>query len=73
MIGKIQRRVWRALLAADSRELMTRHLLAWAFPRFSKWQHKHYRSVRRAADRVAERAGKDERGRVLWRLKRDCS
>jgi hypothetical protein len=69
MPGRIQRQVFRALIAGNGQLLQTIDFLQWSYPRLTRWKRWHYKSAYRAAERVAERVGKDARGRIVWRLR----
>ena len=63
--GRLQRQVWRALVAADGRDLTTRELMPWC-------PGSDIRAVRRAAYHFAVRVDDRRPGRgrpALWRLK----
>src|SRR5262249_39848922 len=51
--GRVMRACRRALIAAGGQPLMTRDLLAWAYPRTTKYACWHYWSIYRAAPRYA--------------------
>jgi hypothetical protein len=70
--GRIQRAALRALRLLGT--AATSEVMSWAFPRKvcrgERLTNHDYRSVRRALDRVADRAGRAAaNGPVLWRLK----
>jgi hypothetical protein len=56
--GRVRRAVRRALIAAGGRPLMTRDVLAWAYPRLERFKCWHYKSVYRAAPRYAVKRGR---------------
>jgi hypothetical protein len=60
-VGRVQRAVWRALVAASGRNLTTSEVLVWAPGVFRS-------NVRRAAYRFAERVDGGAR-EAVWRLK----
>jgi hypothetical protein len=63
-MGRVQRAIWRALVASNGRPLSTRELAAWAWPRLTgELQNKHLSSICHAAARVAARAHRAWRGR----------
>jgi hypothetical protein len=67
-LGRVQRQVQRALIAAGGRGCRIRDLLSWAFPALTTWRDWHRSSVHRAARRVAAVLDRDARG-VIWGLK----
>src|SRR5262249_827332 len=54
--GRVMRACRRALIAAGGRPFTTRDLLAWAYPRKTKYACWHYWSIYRAAPRYAVKA-----------------
>jgi hypothetical protein len=76
-IGRVQRGIRRAFIVAPDREWTTRELLAWTHTMplhrgTSRWErHDCCKSVRRAADRRAERVGRVWPDGVVWRLRTD--
>jgi hypothetical protein len=64
------RRIWRAFTANPGAELSTGDLVRWAYPRLSgRTLNNHRFAIRRAAEAVADRAGKGWRDSIIWRAK----
>jgi hypothetical protein len=63
----------RAFRALPGQTLSSRELLAWTYPRGAgrplRSRCNHYRSIRRAADKVAVRVGRRWPHGVLWKLR----
>ena len=71
--GKIQKRIRRALIVAD-RPLLTIDLVESAYPRATPpYAHWHYKSVRRAATRFAQRVGGPGRAFIIWGPNRELA
>jgi hypothetical protein len=64
-VGKLQRQIRRALIAAD-RPLLTIDLLEYGFPRLDRYRHWHYKSVYRAARKFAVNVAGPGRAIVIW-------
>jgi hypothetical protein len=70
--GRVQRAALRALRLFGT--MTTSEIMSWAFPRKvcrgERLANHDYRSVRRALDRIADRAGRAAaNGSILWRLR----
>jgi hypothetical protein len=63
-IGRVQRAVRRALIAAE-RPVCTGEIMRWAFPRLDRYEPWRYWSVHRAASKFAIRLGK-QGGSIIW-------
>jgi hypothetical protein len=64
-VGRLQRAVWRSFVASQGAPLLTRDLMARAWIREARYEHKHYRSLARAARRYAIKLGRCGKGN-LW-------
>jgi hypothetical protein len=64
-VGRVQRAVRRALIAAGGQPVPTRELMRWCWPRASRYRNWDYCTVRRAAERWCVRVGNVGRA-VLW-------
>jgi hypothetical protein len=64
----VRRQILRVLVSTG-RAMSTRELCAWAYPRAREILRWHLKSVRRAADAVADRVGWRLPGGIVWALK----
>jgi hypothetical protein len=53
--------------------MRTRELCGWAYPRLKELCAHHLYSVRRAAERIADRVGRRVPGGIVWALNPDSS
>jgi hypothetical protein len=68
--GPIQRKIRWAFIAKPGAELTTADLARWCYPTLQGEPRRNHRmAIRRAAERVAERAGVGWRGSIIWREK----
>ena len=68
-IGRIERAARRELIARNGGPATTGDFVRRAWPRLTRFEIRHYRSARRAAEKFAVRLGRSERGRgkpVIW-------
>jgi hypothetical protein len=66
-VGRVTRQITRALVGSGG-PMTTRELCGWAYPRLKELSAHHLYSVRRAAERVADRVGRRVPGGIVWAL-----
>ena len=71
-VGRIQRQIKRAFIAAEGRPLLTIGLLERGYPRVAHYELWHYTSIYRAASKFAVRVGGPGRAFDIERCSKGC-
>ena len=66
-VGRIQRRIARALITSNGQPLLTGDLLESAYPRATPpYEHWRYKTIYKAASKFATRVGGPGRAFIIW-------